>query len=944
MIPGGNVMICIKCGNELSADAKFCDFCGAEQVEIPHNDDGFVLETAGIIPESPEYNESPEFPDIPAIPESPVFNDNAEPFAVEIPQEPPLVAVEQPAVSLADKVKGFARRVPELVKNIPEYIKRAPELAKSLWERILEIAKKLGWVKFCSICAGAVAVIVGLVFVLNFAFNRAGFVHALSGDKKYALSMIQQDSFGTMAITALSGNLPLAGIVPEEGVTVELNAETNLSVSDSEEMNTNVAALNSIKAVLGLKPDGADLNGTAQITENDAELARADMLLSDGRLYFLAPDTEPLYMETGYNTASTELSAISEISDNAEFAFGKPDVGGFNGKMMTVILRGQVVRELMKVDFAESSVLTIKYYINNNNTLAGSRYTLVSDRGEAELFWLDNPKSGFSMFAKNENGELKLLQEKTSDTGGRLVITRNSGSSRTFTVEYTDFERKNLFGKDLILGKFTCSDINGEFKIGNAVLDSVTLEFRDNNGALDVTAELSSNGAKFTVNAKITSGCESAKIDTSHALDVKTLETADRNKIFTSVTEHYLPTWSASQFMNSVKYDGQQLRGIIELQYNIINRERVVKENYAGYDSDTLSESENYARRIYLGTAVYSDQITLYNPSPTIVKLYYDKDGKFYVIENTALSDVLIDNFSKNEMKSAYVEITLRKGEKNNGLCGVTVIRTDDKSKIPSNLPSVYNYLDTEFAWGGENNVGYIGAFAAGTFPKLNNVASGKGGDAETAYNKLFSSVSDYDKIAEKTLVAFKDFISDNNLSVGSGGNRTVLFKADANGNWNLSSTARWLLGNEYALEKYMSEQVSNAKNKYIYVYIDKNGNAAAASVSDKDTSLSVPMFTVGETTWWSVCEGNFDGDIIGTYPKLRGFSGTFSDSVKSALKGKWKQGNNLVTISDDNLSHVKTVVPNSGYVEVTLDDGRKYLFDLDGIMIDEYMKIYRKN
>lgn len=939
-------MICSKCGKELSGDAKFCDFCEAERIEILHADNEFVLETAAIIPESPELHDVPEIPDIPAIPESPVIHENnTEPFAVEIPQETSFaIAEEQPAFSIIDKIKGFAKRVPEFIKNVPEYIKRTPELAKSIWERILEIAKKLGWVKFGSICAVTVAVIVGLVFALNFAFNRAGFVHTFLGDKKYALSMMQQDTFGNTAITALSGNSPLNDIVPADGVTVELNVETNLPVSESEEMNANFAAMNSLNAVLGLKPDGGDLNGMVQIIENGTELARADMLLSNDRLYLLAPDTKPLYSKTGYNTASTDIAALSEISDKAEFTFGKPDIGGFNGKMMTVILRGQVIKELMNVDFAESSVFTIKYYINNNNTLAGSRYTLVSDTGETELFRLDNPKSGFSMSAKNGKSELKLLQEKTSDAEGRLVITRNSGSSRTFVVEYTGLERKSLLNMDLILGKFTCAELNGEFKIGNAVLDSVTVELWDDNGSLGVAADISSNGAKFTANAKITSGYESTKIDTTDALDMKTLESADWDGIFTSVTEHYLPIWSASKFMNSVIFDGQRLKGVIELRYNIINRERLVKGNYAGYNSDTLAESENYARRVYLSTLVYSDGITLYNPAPNIVKLYFDKNGKFSVIENTALSDALIDNISKIEMKSAYVEIVLRKGEKNNGLCGVTVIRTDDKTKIPSNLPSVYNFLDTEFAWGGEDNIGYVGAFAAGVFPKLSNVASGKGGDAETAYNKLFSSVADYDKIAEKTLLAFKDYVSNNGLTIDSGGNRTILFKADTNGNWNLSSTTSWLLGNEYALEKHMSEQIPNVKNKYIYVYIDKMGRAIAASVSDKDIALSVPAFTIGETTWWSVCEGNYDGEIIGTYPKLRGFSGTFSEEIKAALKGEWKQGNNLVTISDDNIAGVKTVTPNSGYVEITLSNNRKYLFDFDGIMIDKDMKIYRKS
>lgn len=915
-------MKCSKCGSELSDDAKFCDYCGA-RVDISEKDGEFIPETAAIIPESPELDEAPEIPDIPAIPESPVIHD--ERFTVEIPEEPFLVDTEE--------------------ERTPALLDRIKVLAKSVWGRILEISKKLGKVKLISIGAGAVVIIVGAVFALNFAFNRAGFVHAFSGNKKYALSMMEQDAFGNMAIAALAGNSPLTSIVPSDGVTVNLNMETNLSVSENEEINANLAALNSLTAVLGAKPNGAELRGMAQITEDGKELARADMLFTDGRLYLLAPDSKPLYIETDYGAIPTDNSdALPEISDKAEFAFGNPDIGGFNGKMMTVSLRGQDIKELMAADFDESAVFTIKYYVNNDNTLAGSRYTLVSDTGETELFRLDNPKSGLSMSAKNGESELKILQEKTSDTAGRLVVTRNSGSSRTFVVDYTDFERKNLFGKDLILGKFTCTNLGGELKIGKAVPDSIALELRDDDGSLGVTVNVSAEDAVLSANAKITSGFIPAEIDTTAASNTETLESADWDAYFTTVMEHYLPVWRSSKFANAVTIDNRRINDIIESRYNIINRERLVKENYTGFNADTLNESGNYARRIYLSAVVYSNEFTLYNPAPNIVKLYFDKSGNFSVIENNSLSDNLIDYISKMDMKSAYVEITLRKGENNNGLCGVTVIRTDDKSKLPLVRPDVFNYLDTEFPWGGEDSVGYIGAFAAGTYPGLSNVADGKGGEAETAYNRLSSHVAEYDKIAEKSLTAFNGFIAENNLSIDSGGNRAILFSVDASGDWNLSTTAHWLLGSEYALEGYMGTQIPETKSKYVYIYIDKQGNAVAASASDSDTALSVPAFTIGETTWWNICEGNRDGEIIGTYPKLRGFSGTFSESVKNAMKGEWTQGSSRIIIGDDDLSLVKSVTPYSGYVGVTLSDNRLYLFDLDGIMISTDMKIYRKN
>lgn len=915
-------MKCSKCGSELSDDAKFCDYCGA-RIDISEKDGEFIPETAAIIPESPELHEAPEIPDIPAIPESPVIHD--ERFAVEIPEEPPLVNAEE--------------------ERIPALPGRIKALAKSVWRRILEVSKKLGKAKLISIGAGAVIIIVGAVFALNFAFNRAGFVHAFSGDKKYALSMMEQDAFGNMAIAALSGNSPLTSIVPTDGVTVNLNIQTNLPISENDEMNTNLAALNYLTAVLGVHPNGADLRGMAQITENGKELARADMLFTNGRLYLIAPDAKPLYIETDYSTMSMDnLDALPEISDKAEFVFGVPDIGGFNGKMMTVSLRGQNIKELMAVDYAESAVFTIKYYINNDNTLAGSCYTLVSDTGETELFWLDNPKSGFSMSVKKGESELKIIREKSSDTAGRLVITRNSGSSRTFVVDYTDFERKNLFGKDLILGKFTCANLGGELKIGKAVPDSIALELRDDDGSLGVIVNVSAEDATLLANAKITSGFTPAEIDTTAALNTKTLESADWDEIFTAVTEHYLPVWRSSKFANTVTSDNWRLNDIIESRYNIINRERLVKANYAGFNADTFTESNNYAQRIYLSTVVYSNEITLYNPSPNVIKLYFDKNGNFSVIENNSLSDNLINYISKMDMKSAYVEITLRKGENNNGLCGVTVIRTDDKSKLPLVRPDVFNYLDTEFPWGDEESVGYIGAFAAGTYPRLSNVADGKGGEAEIAYNRLSSRVAEYDKIAEKSLTVFNEFIVDNNLSIDSGGNRAILFSVDANGDWNLSTTARWLLGSEYALEEHMGAQIPDTKSKYVYIYIDKQGNAIAASASDKDTVLSVPAFMVGETTWWNICEGNRDGEIIGTYPKLRGFSGTFSESVKNAMKGEWTQGNGRIIIDDDDLSLVKSVTPYSGYVGVALSDNRIYLFDLDGIMIGSDMKIYRKN
>lgn len=927
-------MICSKCGKELSEDAKFCEFCGAARIDAPHDESGFVLETGAIIPESPELHDVPEIPDIPAIPESPaIHNENiSEPFVVEISEElPPVDTVKEPPAALPDRIKEFVKRVPGLVKSV--------------WTRVLEAAKKLGKVKLIAIGVGAVIIVVGAVFALNFAFNRAEFIHAFSGDKKYALSMMEQDAFGNTAVAALAGNSLLTGIVPADGITVELNADTNLPVFDNEEMNTNLAALNSLTAVLGVKPDGADLRGTAQITESGTELARADMLLTDGRLYLQVPDAKPLYMETDYNTATLDSSAaLSEISEKAEFAFGTPDIGGFSGKMMTVSLRGQAVKELMAVDFAESAVFTIKYYINKNNTLAGSRYILVSDTGEAELFRLDNPKSGFSMSAKKGKSELKILQERISDTAGRLVITRNSGSSRTFVVDYTDFERKNLLGRDLILGKFTCADLGGEFKLGKAVPDSVAVELRDEGGSLSVTADISADGAKFTANAKISLGCKSAEIGTTGALNMKTLESADWQEIFTAVADHYMSAWKSDRLLNTATYDGVPLAEILQARYNKVNRKSLVKRNYADYNENTITETNTYARRIYLTTSVYSNEITLINPAPTVVKLYFDRNGKFTVIENNAFSDNLINSISKMEMKSAYVEITLRKGERNGGLCGVLVVRTDDKSKTPIRCPGVYNYLDMEFPWGDSDSIGYLGDFAVGTYPMMSNVKDGKGSAAENADKQRAAKVSEYDKIAEKTLSAFKAFVSDNSLSVGSGGNRTVLLLVDKNGRWNLNTTLPGLLGSEDALGKYMGKQIPEVKSKYVYVYINKLGNAIGVSVSDESVSLSTPIFTVGETTLWSFCEGFRDKNAVGTYPKLRGFDGTFSDNILNAMKGEWVQGENLIRLDDEDFARVKSVIPHSGYISVTLENGNTYLFDLDEIMIDENMRVYRRN
>lgn len=922
-------MICSKCGKELSEDAKFCEFCGAARIDAPHGDNGFVLETAAIIPESPEIHDAPEIPDIPAIPESPEIHD--EPFAVEIPNELLPVNIEEKSqLAFSDKIKELAKCIPELTKTI--------------WTRALEAAKKLGKVKLIAIGAGAVVIIVGAIFGLNFAFNRAGFIHGFLGDKKYALSMMNRDMFGNTAISALSGGSPFIGIVPADGVTVELNADTNLPVFENAEINTNLTALNTLSAVLGVKPDGVDLRGTAQITENGTELVRADICLTDGRLYFAAPDTKTLYIETDYEATLTDSSAsLSEIADKAEFSFVSPDIGGFNGKMMNVILRGQAVRELMAVDFAESAVLTVKYYINNDNTLSGGRYTLVSDNGESELFWLDNPKSGFSMSAKNRESELKILQEKTSETAGRLVITRNSGNSRTFVVDYTDFERKNLLSKDLIIGKFTCSELGGEFRLGKSVLDSVAVELRDDDGSLGVIVNISADGTTLSANAKISSGCEIAEINTSGALNVKTLESADWEEFFTSAASHYLFAWRTDRFLNTVKLDGKPLAEILQTRYNRINREKLVKQNYADYNEKTIDESNAYARRIYLTTSVYSNEITLINPAPIAVKLYFDKNGGFSVIENNAFSDNLINSISRLELKSAYVEITLRKGEKNGGICGVLVARTDDKSKTPIGCPGVYNYLDMRFPWGDSDSVGYIGEFAAGTYPLMENAADGKGGAAETADKQRAAKAAEYDKIAEKSLSAFNGFVSENKLTIGSGGNRTLLFFADKDGVWDLNTTLPGLLGSEYALGKHMSAQIPEVKNKYIYVYINKRGNAVGVSVSDRAALLSAPVFTVGETTVWDLCEGIWNGNTVGTYPKLQGFDGTFSDNILNAIKGEWVQGDNLIRLDDVDFARVKSVIPSSGYVEITLMDNRTYLFDLDGIMISNDMKIYRK-
>lgn len=951
-------MICSKCGKELSEDAKFCEFCGAARIDVPGSESEFVPETAAIIPESPELHNAPEIPDIPAIPEtaaiipespelhnaleipdipaipeSPIIgNENvSNPFVVEIPEEPPLVNTEvKPSSSLSDRIRGGAKRI--------------PGLAESVWARVLETAKKLGKVKLISIGAGAVVIVVGAVFALNFAFDRAGFIHAFSGNKKYALSMMSRDAFGNTAIAVLSGNSPLTGVVPADGVTVKVNADTNLPAFESAEMNENLTALNSLTAVLGFKPNGANLYGSVQITENSEELARADMLLTDGRLYFAAPDTAPLYTETDYNTSPDNSFALSEISEKAEFAFGSPDIGGFNGKMMTVSLRGQVIKELTSVDFAESAVLTIKYYINNDNTLAGGRYTLVSDSDEAELFWLDNPKSGFSMSAKNSDSELKVLQEKTSETAGRLVITRNSGSSRTFVVDYTDFERKNLFGKELILGKFTCANLGGEFKIGKAVLDSIAVELRDDGGSLGVTANISAEDATLSANVKITSGFVPSEIDTTDARNTDALESGDWEEIFTSVAGHYLSVWKSDGFLNSATFDGKPFAEIIQTSYNRINRENLVKQNYADYNEDTIDESNIYARRIYLTTGIYSDEITLINPEPTVVRMYFDRNGGFSVIENNALSDNIINSISKMEMKSAYVEVTLRKGEKNGGLCGVLVVRTDDKTNTPIGCPEVYNYLDMEFPWGDNDSVGCIGEFAAGTYPLMENTPDGKEGATETADKQRVSKVSEYDKIAENTLSAFKKFVADNRFTIGSGGDRTIMFIVDKDGDWDLTTTLPGLLGSEYELDKYMGAQIPDVNNKFVYVYIDKRGDAVGVSVSDKAVPLSVPIFTVGETTQWSFCEGFWNGNPVGTYPKLRGFDGTFSDKVLSAMKGEWVQGDNLIRLDDEDFERVKALIPYSGYVSVTLADDSTYLFDLDGMMINRDMGVFRKN
>ena len=457
--------------------------------------------------------------------------------------------------------------------------------------------------------------------------------------------------------------------------------------------------------------------------------------------------------------------------------------------------------------------------VDKHNNVIGKRIELNDNDKEekVEIEYLKEDKEQVFLFA---NSEFKLLVRNTltDNKNGKANIKLFNQENESFLsaqalsldVIYSDLEKAEIFGQEVNTGSVTVKIADDDMFIkgtlgmlysfssiadkglgGNDVSDEM-MSVQQNNtknqstellksliealSKTELTVTLKKEGEGFNLQYSLSLGdMLSIKASTNANALMKTTEMPEASKIFDMEDDEEEALSKAllervKEFAEKDPYFGKIVNvNDINDQIKEIEEENNFKKNYADFNKySSTRTADNYAEDIYGKIDSGLTDLLAENGAESggVIKLYFDKEGNTEVIDSAGFDDTDFSALLKDCANSCYVEITL--DWRHIAGIGVTAILTDDKSNIPDSLPKWYNYQDKVYDW--ENEEGYIGYFAAGTYPKLyegtstaegNYVNLDKDIKALEGYAKTVGRFTEnYLKSREYTVTTVNDYVS----------------------------------------------------------------------------------------------------------------------------------------------------------------------------------------
>lgn len=693
----------------------------------------------------------------------------------------------------------------------------------------------------------------------------------------------------------------------EEQTKAVLEALNNVSVKGGMQFTEN-----GIAASASVKEDGSDLLKANVYYDAEEEawfLSVPDAFAEPIKLTDeeAVVDMEMLNSSDNSESADEMLKSVFEVYtkslENAEITYGKGefDIGGveFKGKVNTVVFQDDeladmlvdVSEEFFDSDYADmfgdttsmeeaidsiaesienskSTVLTIENFMNGNNTPAGMRIELEvktegGDKNTLEMAYLDTKNGIAAVMETNGKEVFELVEERESKTAGKYTIKVNDdGEADKITVSYEQKSVKEMFGKEVQLGEYS-------FKFSGESFDDapekLTVKLSDEENKLNVAFNMKHEESAFGFNVSVSEGMsESINAETmkiADAVDILADEKAD-DEYSAKLLTYLSDSVEKSNLLNSILVE-ENVTAASELQASIKKamRQYELSQNYAEYSDDTISKTKAEAKSIYNTVRNYTYKIT--SRDEVKVKLYIDKDGKVSVIDNAGVTqEDIAPAIEKLGYKNSYVEIVMWNGR--GPVCGVNVVKTDDKGNLPEALPTAYNFLDRLYNWGTKEDINYSGSFVVGTYPVLSNGEGGKTAENDKALLEKVKTGNEDAKKAAEAITAY--------TGLGFTEKNSYIQFVVEDGVWSLHRNGGGTItGNGNDLSAYMTEKLGAVNSKYVVIFFKGStvAGSAAGSISNIYALFAVEDFEEGSTERWTYADGIIDSYGFGTYPVL---------------------------------------------------------------------------
>lgn len=823
-----------------------------------------------------------------------------------------------------------------------------------------------------------------IMSVVNVANSTQSDINAGTGLANMAKQFTPENGF------EIEGNLNLDMTAEQlQNFLSELDIDVDAEWTE-EQTKAVLDALNDVSVKGGLQFTETGIAGSASLKEGDSDFIKANLYYdAEEEAWFIAVpdafdksikladeemvvDMEVLNSDDDGESAKEMLKNVfavyTDSLENAEITYGKGEfsIGAvqFKGKVNTVVFQDDELADMI-VDVAEeffdseyadnfgdtssmestvetlaemienskSTTLTIENFMNGNNTPAGMRVeievkTESGEKNSFEIAYLDT-KDGIAVVAESDGKEtFELVEERESKTAGKYTLKLNDdGETSKITVGYEQKTVKEMFGADIQLGEYSIKFTGEMFEDAP---EKVSVKLSDEENKLNVNVDIKDEENSFGFNVSVSEGMtDTINTDTmkiSEAIDMAEDEKAD-DEYSAKLLKHISEKVENSKLLTSIIVE-DDVTAADEMSASIKKelRQYELAQNYSEYNEETIYNTKREARNIYNTVRNYTYSIPSRNAVK--VKLYIDKDGKVSVIDDAGVKQGdYAAAIEKLGYKNSYVEIVLWDGR--GPVCGVNVVKTDDKGNLPTNLPDAYSFLDRLYNWGTNQDINYSGSFVVGTYPVLSN---GEGGKTAENDKLLADKVKASNEDAKKAVQAISAYTG----LTFSDGNSFIRFTVNE-GKWSVRQTGgERITGDSDALCTYMAEKVGAINSIDVVVYFSGSSVAGAAatadSVSDTYGAFASGDFEAGSTERWSYADGVIRNYAFGTYPVLTKSTELPKKYIDEMVSTWTARNGETYTITEDMIKNaISYNISRTGgsvyYITVKIDNDNKFTY-----------------